>query len=116
MVIAVDLQLVDGVVLQFGTDLAHEVHQQQRQDIGPEDLPNLVGRDGRGLHAVHDEAHHPGVHEDEERHVGDGGEHGKRRGARLHTGDLPKAPQRSLDCGLFEFGDVALGHGVSLRG
>lgn len=46
MVIAVDLQLVDGVVLQLGTDLAYEVHQQQRQDIGPEDLPNLVGRDG----------------------------------------------------------------------
>ena len=110
MVVAVDLQLVDGVVLQLGADLPHEVHEQQGQDVGAEDLPYLVRGDGGGLDAVDDEAHHPGVDEDEQGHVGDGGEHGEERRARLHAGDLPKAAQRALDGGLLELLDVALGH------
>ena len=108
MVVAVDLQLVDGVILQLRADLADEVHQQQRQDVGAEDLPYLIGGDGGGLHAVHDEAHHPGVDEDEQRHVGDGGEHGEECRAGHHARDLPKAAQRTLYGGFLELLDVSL--------
>ena len=90
VVVACDLELVDGVVLQLGEDLTHQVNEYERQDIGAEDLEYLIARHGAGLDAVDDEGHHVGVGKREQKDVARRREHREKDNQRLRARDTPK--------------------------
>ena len=112
VVVARDLELVDGVVLQLGEDLAHQVNEHERQDVGTEDLKHLVARHGAGLNAVNDKGHHVGVGKREQKDVARRREHRKKDDQRLCARDIPKTPQRAAHGGALERAGASLRHGL----
>ena len=112
VIVARDLELVDGVVLQLGEDLAHQVNEHERQDIGTEDLEHLVARHGAGLNAVDDKRHHIGVGKGEQKDVTRRREHREKDDQRLRTRDVPKTPQRAAHGGALERAGASLRHGL----
>ena len=111
MVVAVELEGHHAPVLQLGTGLANGVDQEQRDEVGHEDGENLIGGYRLGLHAVHDEAHDPGVGVVEQRGVGDAGEDRHEGGEGLFLGDPPEPVQGAADGGAVLRAGGSLGHG-----
>ena len=68
-VVAVDLELVDGVVLQLREDLPREVDDHERCHVRPEDRDDLARGHGDGLDTVDNEAHDVGVREGEQKDI-----------------------------------------------
>ena len=97
LVVTVDLELVDRVVLELRERLAYGVHHEKCKHVGPKHGKHLVCRDGRGLHAVHDEAHHVGVRKGEKRNVAHRAHDGEHEGAHLLARDSPEVVQRATD-------------------
>lgn len=90
VIVARDLELVDGVVLQLGEDLAHQVDEHERQNVGTEDLKHLVTRHGTGLNAVDNEGHHIGIGKRQQKDVARRREHREKDNQRLRARDIPK--------------------------
>ena len=99
VVVAVDLGLEDGVVLELRADLADHVHQNERDDVGAEDLPHLVRCDRAELDAIDDEAHDVGVRIGEQADEADGGDDTQDEGPGALLRDLPEEVERALDGG-----------------
>ena len=112
MVVARDLELVDGVVLQFGEDLTHQVHKHERQDVRAKDFEYLIARHGARLDAIDDEGHHIGVGKREQKDVARRREHRKKDDQRLRARDIPKTPQRAAHGGALERAGASLRHGL----
>ena len=75
MIVARNLELVDGVVLQLGEDLAYQVNEHERQNVRAKDLKHPVACHGAGLDAVDDKGHHVGVGKREQKDVARRREH-----------------------------------------
>ena len=90
VIVARDLELVDGVVLQLGENLAHQVDEHERQNVGTEDLKHLVTRHGTGLNAVDNEGHHIGIGKRQQKDVARRREHREKDNQRLRARDIPK--------------------------
>ena len=99
VVVAVDLGLEDGVVLELRADLADHVHQDEGDDVGAEDFPDLVGADRAELDAIDDERHDEGVRVGEHADEADGGDDAEREGPGALLRDLPEKVERALDGG-----------------
>ena len=107
VVVAVDLGLEDGVVLELRADLADHVHQDERDDVGAEDFPDLVGADRTELDAIDNERHDVSVRVGEHADEADGGNDSECEGPRALLRDLPEKVERALDGG----GILGLHHG-----
>ena len=90
VIVARNLELVDGVVLQLGEDLTHQVNEYERQNVRAKDLKHLVARHGAGLDAVDDEGHHIGIGKREQKDVTRRREHREKDNQRLRARDVPK--------------------------
>ena len=112
VIVARDLELVDGVVLQLGEDLAHQVNEHECQDIGAEDLKHLVTRHGTGLDAIDNEGHHVGVGKRQQKDVARRREHREKDDQRLRACDIPKPPQRAAHGRALERAGASLRHGL----
>ena len=112
VIVARNLELVDGVVLQLGEDLAHQVNEYERQDIGAEDLKHLITRHGTGLNAVDNEGHHIGIGKRQQKDVARRREHREKDNQRLRARDTPKPLQRAAHGGAFQRTGVSLRHGL----
>lgn len=112
VIVARDLELVDGVVLQLGENLAHQVNKHERQNVRAKDLKHLVARHGAGLDAVDDEGHHVGVGKREQKDVARRREHREKDDQRLRARDVPKTLQRAAHGGTLERTGASLRHGL----
>ena len=112
VIVARNLELVDGVVLQLGEDLTHQVNEHERQDIGGEDLKHLVTRHGTGLNAVDNEGHHIGIGKRQQKDVARRREHREKDNQRLRARDTPKPLQRAAHGGAAERAGASLRHGL----
>ena len=112
MIVARNLELIDGVVLQFGEDLTRQVHKHERQDVRAKDLEYLIARHGAGLDAVDDEGHHIGVGKREQKDIARRRKHREKDDQRLRARDIPKTLQRAAHGGALERAGASLRHGL----
>jgi hypothetical protein len=90
LVVHADLQLGDGVVLQLGADLPHEVAHDEGDHEPAELRPHAVGADAALAHLVHDDAHDVGGGVGQEEHVAQRGEHRPPERPDVAAGRLPE--------------------------
>ena len=112
VIVARNLELVDGVVLQLGEDLAYQVNEHERQNVGTKYLEYLIARHRTRLDAVDDKGHHVGVGKREQKDVARRREHREKDNQRLRACDVPKTLQRAANGGAFERAGASLRHGL----
>ena len=110
VIVARNLELVDGVILQLGEDLAYQVNEHERQNIGAKDLKHLVACHGAGLDAVDDKRHHVGVGKRKQKDIARRREYREKDDQRLRARDIPKTLQRAAHGGAFERTGAFLRH------
>ena len=112
VIVARNLELVDGVVLQLGEDLAYQVNEHERQNVRTEDLKHLVACHGAGLDAVDDKGHHVGVGKRKQKDIARRREYREKDDQRLCARNVPKTLQRAAHGGAFERTGASLRHGL----
>ena len=110
VIVARNLELVDGIVLQLGEDLAYQVNEHERQNIGAKDLKHLVACHGAGLDAVDDKRHHVGVGKRKQKDIARRREYREKDDQRLRARDIPKTLQRAAHGGALERTGAFLRH------
>ena len=112
MIIAGNLELVDGIVLQLGKNLAHQVNEHERENIRPKGLEYLIARHRTGLNTVDDKRHDIGVGKRKQEDVARRRKHRKENDQRLCARDVPKSPQRSTHGRSLDRAGTSLRHGL----